>query len=134
MESTEHSASISDGLYYLQEVTDIAGLIRGAAEGAGLGNNFLSHIQATDGLFHVIRVFEDGEIVHVDDSVDPVRDLDTIQNELCKKDLEFVKKAYAAEELSVKKGGGKYKLSPTFLTTFEKLNSLLENNKTVIDF
>jgi obg-like ATPase 1 len=52
----------------------------------------LSHIQAVDGIFHVVRVFESTEIVHVDDSVDATRDLETIQNELCKKDLEFVKK------------------------------------------
>jgi hypothetical protein len=63
-------------------VTDIAGLVRGAAEGAGLGNAFLSHIAAVDGIFHVVRVFESDEIVHVDDSVDPVRDLETIQNEV----------------------------------------------------
>lgn len=86
-------------------VTDIAGLIRGASEGAGLGNNFLSHIQAVDGIFHVVRIFEDSEIVHVDDSIDPLRDLETIQTELCKKDLEFVKKAYAAEEVAVRKSG-----------------------------
>jgi ribosome-binding ATPase YchF (GTP1/OBG family) len=47
-------------------VTDIAGLIKGASEGAGLGNNFLSHIAAVDGIFHVVRAFEDTEIVHVD--------------------------------------------------------------------
>lgn len=112
-------------------VTDIAGLIKGASEGAGLGNNFLSHIQAVDGIFHVVRIFDDPEIVHVDDCIDPIRDLETIQTELCKKDLEIVKKAFAAEELAVKKSGGKFKLSPTFLTTFEKLNSILEKNITV---
>tara|TARA_B100000768_G_scaffold136582_1_gene127544 strand:+ start:46 stop:507 length:462 start_codon:yes stop_codon:yes gene_type:complete len=55
--------------------TDIAGLVRGASEGAGLGNAFLSHIQAVDGIYHVVRAFEDTEITHVDDTVDPVRDL-----------------------------------------------------------
>lgn len=69
---------------YLQ-VTDIAGLVRGAAEGAGLGNAFLSHIGAVDGIFHVVRAFDSEEVIHVDDSVDPVRDLETIQGELCKK-------------------------------------------------
>ena len=64
-------------------ITDIAGLIKGASEGAGLGNAFLSHIQAVDGLYHVIRAFENDEVVHVDDSVDPVRDLETIMHELC---------------------------------------------------
>ena len=109
-------------------VTDIAGLIRGASEGAGLGNAFLSHIQAVDGIYHVIRVFDDPEVVHVDDSIDPIRDLETIQSELCKKDLEVVKKAIAAEETAVKKSSGKCKLSPTFLSATEKLLSMLEKN------
>jgi ribosome-binding ATPase YchF (GTP1/OBG family) len=53
--------------------------VRGASEGAGLGNAFLSHVAAVDGLFHVVRAFDNDEVVHVDDSVDPVRDLETIQ-------------------------------------------------------
>lgn len=73
-------------------VTDIAGLVRGASEGAGLGNAFLSHIGAVDGIFHVIRAFDNDEVIHVDDSVDPIRDLDTIQMELCKKDLQYLDK------------------------------------------
>ena len=63
-------------------VTDIAGLIKGASEGAGLGNAFLSHIQAVDGIYHCVRAFESDEVIHVDDSVDPCRDLETIQSEL----------------------------------------------------
>jgi obg-like ATPase 1 len=59
---------------YLQ-VTDIAGLIKGASEGQGLGNAFLSHIQAVDGMFHIVRAFDNDEVLHVDDSIDPVRDL-----------------------------------------------------------
>ncbi|GMI41200.1 hypothetical protein TeGR_g4947, partial [Tetraparma gracilis] len=78
-------------------VWDIAGLIKGASEGAGLGNDFLSHIAAVDGIFHVIRCFEDDAVVHVDDSVDPVRDLETIQGELCAKDLKFLDKAMEEE-------------------------------------
>lgn len=66
---------------------------RGAAEGAGLGNAFLSHIQAVDGIFHVVRAFDSEEVIHVDDSVDPVRDLETIQHELCAKDMEYLKRA-----------------------------------------
>jgi obg-like ATPase 1 len=55
------------------QVTDIAGLVKGAAEGAGLGNAFLSHIQAVDCIFHVVRAFDDPLVTHVEDSVDPVR-------------------------------------------------------------
>jgi obg-like ATPase 1 len=106
-------------------------LIKGASEGAGLGNNFLSHIQGVDGIFHMIRVFEDSEIVHVDDSIDAIRDLETITEELCKKDLEFVKKAIVVEETAVKKSGGRFKLSPNFLSATEKLIKLLTETKPV---
>ena len=84
-------------------ITDIAGLIRGASEGAGLGNAFLSHIQAVDGLYHVVRAFDNPEVVHVDDSVDPIRDLDTIMYELCRKDTTYVEAAKGRVELAMKK-------------------------------
>lgn len=84
-------------------VTDIAGLIKGASEGAGLGNAFLSHIAAVDGIFHVVRAFSSDEVVHVDDSIDPVRDLETIVNELCLKDLEIAAKNYADIESEIRK-------------------------------
>jgi len=73
-------------------VIDIAGLVKGAAEGQGLGNAFLSHVRAVDGIFHVIRCFDDDEIVHVDGEVHPVRDLETITEELRKKDAAFLEK------------------------------------------
>jgi len=79
-------------------VTDIAGLIKGASEGAGLGNAFLSHIAAVDGIFHLVRGFENDEIMHVDDSVDPVRDLETITSELCMKDLDTIDRAIENEK------------------------------------
>jgi obg-like ATPase 1 len=69
-------------------IVDIAGLVSGAASGEGLGNAFLSHISGTDGIFHVVRAFEDDEIVHTEMSVDPVRDMKIISDELCLKDLE----------------------------------------------
>lgn len=109
-------------------VTDIAGLVAGASEGAGLGNAFLSHIQAVDGIYHVVRAFDNDEIVHVDDSIDPIRDLNTIQHELCAKDLIAYDAAIVAEDLAVKKSQGKMKLSPLYKTTMEKVGDALKND------
>ncbi|KAE9971461.1 hypothetical protein Vi05172_g10031 [Venturia inaequalis] len=117
---------------YLQ-VTDIAGLIKGASEGQGLGNAFLSHIQAVDGMFHVVRAFDNDEVLHVDDSVDPVRDLNTIQSELCKKDLDILAKTKIAEETTVRKAGGKFKMLPLFDETTAKIKTMLEADKPVRD-
>ncbi|KAG5378464.1 hypothetical protein IGI04_026306 [Brassica rapa subsp. trilocularis] len=89
------------------EIHDIAGLVRGAHEGQGLGNNFLSHIRAVDGIFHVLRAFEDPDIIHVDDIVDPVRDLETITEELRLKDIEFIKKKIEDVEKSMKRSNDK---------------------------
>jgi obg-like ATPase 1 len=86
-------------------VTDIAGLIKGASTGAGLGNAFLSHIRAVDGIFHVVRIFEDDEIIHVDGSIDPVRDLDVISEELLLKDLDQCTKLKEAIDVQVKRNG-----------------------------
>ncbi|XP_066263762.1 obg-like ATPase 1 isoform X2 [Branchiostoma lanceolatum] len=83
-------------------VTDIAGLVRGAHEGQGLGNAFLSHIKATDAIFHMTRAFEDEDIVHVDGEVDPVRDLETIWEELRMKDLEYLNAAVTKLEKTSK--------------------------------
>ena len=71
---------------------DIAGLVRGASKGEGLGNKFLSHIREVDAIIHVVRCFEDGDIIHVDGSVDPVRDVETINLELIFADLEVVER------------------------------------------
>ncbi|KAF2075636.1 hypothetical protein CYY_003059 [Polysphondylium violaceum] len=86
---------------YLQ-ITDIAGLVKGASTGAGLGNAFLSHIQAVDGIYHMIRVFEDSDITHVEDSVDPVRDLEIISEELILKDIEHVSKTLDSLQRTLK--------------------------------
>lgn len=74
------------------EFVDIAGLVRGASQGEGLGNKFLSHIREVDAIIHVIRCFEDSNIIHVDGSVDPIRDLETINMELIFSDIEILER------------------------------------------
>ena len=74
------------------EILDIAGLVKGASKGEGLGNKFLANIRETDAILHVLRCFEDGNIVHVDVDVDPMRDKEIIDIELKLKDLESVEK------------------------------------------
>ncbi|KAN0138929.1 P-loop containing nucleoside triphosphate hydrolase protein [Lactarius tabidus] len=71
---------------------DIAGLTAGASTGAGLGNAFLSHVRAVDGIFQVVRAFDDAEVIHVEGDVDPLRDMEIIQTELRLKDIEWVQK------------------------------------------
>lgn len=86
-------------IYHPQKITpayiefvDIAGLVRGASRGEGLGNKFLSHIREVDAIVHVVRCFEDADIIHVDGSIDPVRDVETIHLELILADLETCEK------------------------------------------
>ena len=74
------------------EFVDIAGLVRGASKGEGLGNKFLSHIREVDAIIHVVRCFEDDDIVHVDATIDPERDIETINLELMMADIEAVDK------------------------------------------
>ncbi|MGB4525619.1 redox-regulated ATPase YchF, partial [Planktomarina temperata] len=71
---------------------DIAGLVKGASQGEGLGNQFLANIRETDAIAHVVRCFEDGDVVHVSDHVDPIADADTIDTELMLADMESVEK------------------------------------------
>lgn len=100
-------------------VTDIAGLVKGAAEGQGLGNAFLSHIKACDGIFHMVRIFEDEDITHVEGNVDPIRDIEIINNELRYKDLEFVKKVYQEADKNYNRANDK-----SWKCDFEVLNRL----------
>src|SRR5882672_6765995 len=76
------------------EFVDIAGLVKGASEGEGLGNQFLSHIREVDAIAHMVRVFDNANIGHVDTGVDPVRDIETINIELALADLETAQKRY----------------------------------------
>ena len=83
---------------------DIAGLVRGASTGEGMGNKFLTHIRDTDAICHVVRCFEDENIVHVDDTVDPIRDVETIETELIFKDVETVEKRFDKAKKMSKSG------------------------------
>lgn len=86
------------------EIVDIAGLVKGASKGEGLGNQFLANIRETDAIIHVLRCFDDGNIVHVDGSVDPVRDKEVIDIELQLKDLETIDKKIASLARVIKSG------------------------------
>lgn len=86
------------------EIVDIAGLVKGASKGEGLGNQFLANIRETDAILHVVRCFDDDNIVHVDGSVDPVRDKEVIDTELQLKDLELVEKSVEKIERQMKRG------------------------------
>jgi len=88
-------------------VVDIAGLVKGASEGQGLGNAFLANIKACDAIFHVTRAFEDEDITHVEGGVDPVRDLSIIAEELRLKDIEYLDNQLASMEKTVVRGGDK---------------------------
>ncbi|MCI9071813.1 MAG: redox-regulated ATPase YchF, partial [Lachnospiraceae bacterium] len=77
------------------EFVDIAGLVKGASKGEGLGNQFLSNIREVDAIVHVVRCFEDTNVIHVDGSVDPMRDIETINLELIFSDLEILERRYA---------------------------------------
>ncbi len=90
------------------EFVDIAGLVKGASRGEGLGNKFLSHIREVDAIVHVVRCFRDPDIIHVEGSVDPLRDIDTINTELVLADLESVEKRLSRAEHLVRTGEKKY--------------------------
>ena len=89
------------------EIVDIAGLVKGASKGEGLGNKFLANIRETDAILHVLRCFDDDNITHVDGSVDPVRDKEIIDYELLIKDLETVESRIAKTQKQAQTGGDK---------------------------
>lgn len=110
------------------EFVDIAGLVRGASKGEGLGNKFLSHIREVDAIVHVVRCFEDENIVHVDGSVDPARDMETINLELIFADLETIERR-ADRARKNGKGGDKQFLAEAALC--DRIRAHLESGKPV---
>jgi len=105
------------------EFVDIAGLVKGASKGEGLGNKFLSHIRETDAIIHLVRCFEDANIVHVDGSVDPKRDIETINLELIFSDLEIIEHRITSVEKAMK---GDKTLAPK-LEALNKIKAALDN-------
>ena len=107
------------------EFVDIAGLVKGASKGEGLGNKFLSHIRETDAICQVVRCFEDPNVIHVDGSINPVRDIETINLELVFADLETVEKRIDRASKLIK-GDKKYQLE---FDTWKKVRDALQNGK-----
>ncbi len=105
------------------EFVDIAGLVKGAAEGAGLGNKFLSHIREVDAIVQVVRFFKNDEIIHVDGSVDPARDMEVINLELMLADMSTVNKRLESLQREIKSGN---KESAVLKTALEKIKTALE--------
>ena len=110
------------------EIVDIAGLVRGASKGEGLGNQFLGHIRSVDAILHVVRCFEDGDIVHVDGGVDPLRDIETIDIELMLADLDSAERRVERFRKLAKSGDKSAKLH---FDVAEKLVALLGAGKPV---
>ena len=124
-------------LYHSKKVTpaviefvDIAGLVKGASKGEGLGNQFLSNIREVDALVHVVRCFEDSNVVHVDGSVNPLRDIETINLELIFSDLEILERRIA----KVAKGARMDKEQAKELAMLERVKERLEDGKLAIGF
>ena len=107
------------------EFVDIAGLVKGASKGEGLGNQFLSNIREVDAVVHVVRCFEDTNVVHVDGSVNPLRDIETINLELIFSDIEILERRYA----KAVKGARNDKTLAKEVALIERLKAHLEDNK-----
>lgn len=102
------------------EFVDIAGLVRGASKGEGLGNQFLAHIREVDAIAHVVRCFEDPNVVHVDGSINPRRDIEVVEAELIFKDLETVEKKMTEAEKRAKTGDKKQRAEADFSARLKK--------------
>lgn len=109
------------------EIVDIAGLVKGASRGEGLGNKFLANIRETDAILHVLRCFDDENVTHVDGSIDPVRDMEVINYELQLKDLETVDSRLAKTEKAAKVGADK--TAKMQVSVLQKYKEALEQGK-----
>uniref|UniRef100_A0A7S2V0U7 Obg-like ATPase 1 n=1 Tax=Fibrocapsa japonica TaxID=94617 RepID=A0A7S2V0U7_9STRA len=114
-------------------ITDIAGLVRGAAEGAGLGNAFLSHISATDAIYMMLRAFEGDDVTHVEGDVNPVRDMEIIFDELLLKDIDRIKGAVEGMAKNVSRGVGGREKKQEF-DSLEKILKFMEEERKWVRF
>lgn len=133
----DHRLDVLGEMYHPKKITpttiefvDIAGLVKGASHGEGLGNKFLSHIREVDAIVHVVRCFEDENIIHVDGSIDPARDIETINLELIFSDLEILERRIA----KVAKGARMDKEQAKELAMLERVKERLEDGKLAIGF
>src|ERR1700722_6540184 len=108
------------------EFVDIAGLVRGASRGEGLGNKFLAHIREVDAIAHVLRCFDDGNVTHVEGSIDPVRDAETVETELMLADLDALERRLVAAQ---KRARGNDKEARAQIAMIEPLLALLRDGK-----
>jgi len=108
------------------EFVDIAGLVRGASKGEGLGNQFLANIREVDAILHVLRCFESGDVTHVEDSIDPVRDAETVDTELMLADLESLERRTVANRKKIRGGD---KAAEEELKLMERALSVLQEGK-----
>ncbi len=113
------------------EFVDIAGLVKGASEGKGKGNAFLSHIREVDTIVHVVRCFQDDDVIHVEGTIDPIRDISIIQDELIFKDLETIEKRLDRLKKEVKSGDKSVKDKLELVT---RLHAFVEQGNTVRAF
>jgi len=113
------------------EFADIAGLVKGAHEGEGLGNQFLSHIREVDAIVYVVRAFEAGDIQHVEESIDPIRDSETVRSELALKDLETIEKRIAS---AGKEARGGDKDAQKEVEILEKWQSVLNEGTHIYEY
>ncbi len=112
----------------LLQLVDIAGIVRGASEGEGLGNKFLTHIRNVDAILHVVRCFDDPDIIHVEGKVDPIRDIETIDTELMLADLQQIASMKDKAARTARNGD---KDAKRRLELLEQCNALLEEGKPV---
>ncbi len=122
-----HSAKVTPAVI---EFVDIAGLVKGASKGEGLGNQFLANIREVDAVVHVVRCFEDGNVIHVDGSIDPLRDIETINLELIFSDIEILERRIA----KVARGAKNDKTLAKELNLLNRLKDWLEEGKLAIGF